>query len=94
MQNFQDNFETRKRSFISACSICMTVLLRVFSRIEIIKNVCYKNKTFGISFSILHRATYFNGIMSLKLPYPECFQIFQTVLTSSGLLIYMCIEFG
>ena len=28
MQNFQDTFETRKRSFISAFSICMTVPLK------------------------------------------------------------------
>ena len=27
MWNFQDTFETRKQSFISAFSICMTVLL-------------------------------------------------------------------
>ena len=27
MQNFQDTFEARKRSFISAFSICMTVPL-------------------------------------------------------------------
>ena len=27
MRNFEDNFETRKRSFISAFSICMTVPL-------------------------------------------------------------------
>ena len=27
MRNFQDNFETRKRSFISAFLICMTVPL-------------------------------------------------------------------
>ena len=27
MQNFQDGFEIRKRSFISAFSICMTVPL-------------------------------------------------------------------
>ena len=27
MQNFQDTFETRKRSFTSAFSICMTVPL-------------------------------------------------------------------
>ena len=25
MRNFQDTFETRKRSFVSAFSICMTV---------------------------------------------------------------------
>ena len=29
MRNFQDTFETRKRSFISAFSICMTVPLIV-----------------------------------------------------------------
>ena len=28
MQNFQDTFEPRKRSFISAFSICMTVPLK------------------------------------------------------------------
>ena len=27
MRNFQDTFETRKRSFVSAFSICMTVNL-------------------------------------------------------------------
>ena len=27
MRNFQDTFETRKRSFISAFAICMTVIL-------------------------------------------------------------------
>ena len=31
-QNFKDLFETGKRSFISASSICMTVSLKVFSR--------------------------------------------------------------
>ena len=30
MQNFQDTFETRKRSFISAFSICMTTFKRYF----------------------------------------------------------------
>ena len=29
MRNFQDTFETRKRSFISAFSICMTVPLNI-----------------------------------------------------------------
>ena len=29
MRNFQDTFETRKRSFITAFSICMTVPLRI-----------------------------------------------------------------
>ena len=28
MRNFQDMFETRKRSFINAFSICMTVSLK------------------------------------------------------------------
>ena len=28
MRNFQDTYETRKRSFISAFSICMTVPLK------------------------------------------------------------------
>ena len=28
MRNFQDTFETRKRSFISAFSICMTVPIK------------------------------------------------------------------
>ena len=31
MGNFQDTFETRKRSFISVISICMTVPLRLYS---------------------------------------------------------------
>ena len=30
MHNIQDTFETRKQSFFSAFSICMTVPLRVF----------------------------------------------------------------
>ena len=43
MQNFQDNFETRKRLFISAFSSCMTVPLkirkksRMFLRIGLVK---------------------------------------------------------
>ena len=28
MQNFKDTFETRKRSFITAFAVCMTVPLR------------------------------------------------------------------
>ena len=31
MRNFQDTFETRKRSFISTFSICMTVPLKKVS---------------------------------------------------------------
>ena len=30
MRNFQDSFETHKRSFINAFSICMTVTLNLF----------------------------------------------------------------
>ena len=33
MRNFQDVFETRKRSFISAFLICMTVLLSLINRV-------------------------------------------------------------
>ena len=36
MQNFQDTFETRKRSFMSAFSICVTVPL---NNNEIIRDV-------------------------------------------------------
>ena len=32
MRNFQDTFETRKRSFISAFAICMTVPLKHFQK--------------------------------------------------------------
>ena len=34
MRNFQDTFETRKQSFVSAFSICMTVSLRSIIRIS------------------------------------------------------------
>ena len=37
MRNFQDTFETRKRSFICAVSICMTVPLRWVSKYKQIK---------------------------------------------------------
>ena len=33
MRNFQDTFETRKQSFISAFSICMTVSIIIFSTV-------------------------------------------------------------
>ena len=33
MQNFQDTFETRKQSFISAFSICMTVPIKQFKQL-------------------------------------------------------------
>ena len=36
MRNFQDFFETRKRSFISAFSICMTVPLMLNSIRELV----------------------------------------------------------
>ena len=39
MPNFQDTFETRKQSFISAFSICMTVPLKFnwLSLIEVLR---------------------------------------------------------
>ena len=36
MQNFQDIFETHKRSFISDFSICMTVPLTIFTKDSIL----------------------------------------------------------
>ena len=38
MQNFQDTFETPKRSFISAFSICMTVPLIDFRNCVVVEN--------------------------------------------------------
>ena len=35
MQNFQDTFETRERSFVSAFSICMTVPLMLIGDLTI-----------------------------------------------------------
>ena len=35
MRNFQDTFETRERSFISACSICMTVPLKIIENLRL-----------------------------------------------------------
>ena len=39
MRNFQDTFETRKCSFISAFSICMTVPLRTNNHRKDVKNL-------------------------------------------------------
>ena len=39
MQNFQDTFETRKRSLINALSVCMTVPLNC----SVISVTCYVN---------------------------------------------------
>ena len=45
MRNFQNNFEIRKRSFISAFSICMTVPLSDFGQNnENTKVVIFGNK--------------------------------------------------
>ena len=38
MQNFQDTFETCKGSFISAFSICMTVLLSNYVNAQVKSN--------------------------------------------------------
>ena len=40
MRNFQDTFEIRKRLFVSAFSICMTVPLKFFS-VSIIKKMTF-----------------------------------------------------
>ena len=34
MRNFQDTFETHKRSFISAFSICMTITLKTRAMLQ------------------------------------------------------------
>ena len=39
MRSFKDTFETRKRSFISAFSICMTVPLRHFSSVFVRRKI-------------------------------------------------------
>ena len=47
MRNFQDSFETRKRSFISDFSICMTVHLRLsLSVCKINFELCGKTSKF------------------------------------------------
>ena len=57
MRNFQDTFETRKRSFINAFSICMTVPSKYQTkrknshRIELKKGDLYKNLS---RFSCIH----------------------------------------
>ena len=42
MQNFQDTFEKRKRSFISAFSICRTVALKNSTLKSTLKNTLKK----------------------------------------------------
>ena len=51
MKNFQDTFETRKSSFISAFSVCMTVSLNaiIFLPIEINPPLTHAPKAFQIS---------------------------------------------
>ena len=48
MQNFQDTFQTRKQSFISAFSICMTVPLSIFGDSHSsMSNICGIIQTFA-----------------------------------------------
>ena len=52
MRNFQATFETRKRSFISAFSICMTVPLSEADSVNALNinaGKCHKIKTVGTS---------------------------------------------
>ena len=44
MRNFQDTFETRKRSFISAFSICMTVPLIGYVKDMLESNISCSNE--------------------------------------------------
>ena len=54
MRNFQDTFETRKGSFISVFSICMTVLLCDVLSSLFAFEIYIEKKVFGQRFSFLH----------------------------------------
>ena len=53
MQNFQDNFETHKRSFISAFSFCMTVPLKALVILQIVEQLMYIKFLIDVSSSAL-----------------------------------------
>ena len=57
MRNFQDAFETRKRSFISAFSICMTVPLSTNPSGILIK-IKLKKKLYEHSFNVIQNRFY------------------------------------
>ena len=47
MSNFQDTFETRKRSFISTFSICMTVPLNCYVEPRILDSLAKLSNILG-----------------------------------------------
>ena len=55
MRKFQDTFETRKRSFINAFSICMTVPLRWSVKLYAIMNI--REKTTLTTLANIFRTT-------------------------------------
>ena len=61
MQNFQDSFETHKRSFISAFSICMTVPLRK----EIVCEINFSN----ICDSLPYKVGFAEGNLPNRIPF-------------------------
>ena len=54
MWNFQDSFETCKRSFISVFSICMTILLRYMLSILLVFEIYIEKKVLEQRFWFLH----------------------------------------
>ena len=76
MRNFQDSFETRKQSFISGFSICMTVDLRVaaqknveliFDKLHFIRKLKFRifNSMAVIFYLSFHVLPYFRVIHNL-----------------------------
>ena len=55
MRNFQDTFETRKRLFISAFSICMTVPLIETRKAKLLQNFLRLLKSNKLPYSKLLR---------------------------------------
>ena len=59
MRNFKDTFKTRKRSFISAFSVCMTAPLNYFiyslslDQMRVAKEELFTEKILGREFQVL-----------------------------------------
>ena len=64
MQNFQDSFETRKRSLISAFSICMTVPLKFMT-----SSYCLNKNLRHMLLDILRRKKYMTWKLSQLIEY-------------------------
>ena len=77
MRNFQDTFETRKRSFISTFSICMTVPL--IGQLGSSWPLVYPHKLLRISYQAL--APIENSLRSERL-YMNCHRLFQPAQSS------------